>query len=92
MLWSRTAPETGGVDETPGKETGVCVGVGIIRVGVKVGGSVGFVVTAGAGVTVAVGTGTGVRVEVGGGGGAWPAGDSMLTPTANTENPGVSAR
>ena len=67
--------------------TGVCVIVGL---GITVGNAVAL----GAGMSVAVGISAGVWAEAGGGTdiGTWAAGASMLTPTANTENPGVSAR
>ena len=85
-----------GVGITAGTKVGngvaVVVVVGaLMAVGVRVT-AVGAV-AAGAGMTVAVGLDTGVWVEVGVGAdtGGWAAGSSTLTPTANTENPGVSA-
>ena len=66
--------------------TGVCVIVGL---GITVGSGVAL----GAGMTVAIGNGEVVWAEVGGGAdtGTLTGRDSMLTPIANTENPGVMA-
>ena len=71
----------------------VFVGTGAI-VAVGVGVTVGNAVALGAGMSVAIGNGEVVWVEAGieAATDVWIAAGPDLTPTANTENPGVSAR